>query len=273
MDVHLHTSLCVLPSILITPRPPPPPNPTLYSLWKDELAFSSTFFFFLLPCIAPWRIWQKIDENQCLFFHSSLFSPHQCFRSALACDNEPVLRGSPPWGSAVASAAFLFLFLFMTHWSCQKRKKETVKLNSDHHLSGIRSLGVPMKANHANGVAHITGPNWSRRLLKLLCWMQGTTKTVVFEPLRRPQSHCRESFFLYSSSSTCSLAFSSFLFLILPSESVAALWTQSSHIYEKPWNALSILEAWWCKKLYFSIPLILFLFSISAGTHPWLEFL
>lgn len=133
-----------------------------------------------------------------LFFLPQVFFfyPHQCFQSALACDNEPVLRGSPPPDSAVASAAFLFLFLFMTHWNWQKMKKETVKLNSDHHLSGSRPLGVPIKANHANGVVHISGRNWSRRLLDRLCWMQGTTKTVVFELLMWPQTHCGQPLLL-----------------------------------------------------------------------------
>lgn len=34
------------------------------------------------------------------------------------------------------------------------------------------------------------------RLLQLLCWMQGTTKTLVFAPLRWPQSGYRQSFLL-----------------------------------------------------------------------------
>lgn len=51
--VRLQTFLCVSPSIT---QPPPPPNPTLYSLWKDELAFSGSFFF-IWSRIALWRIW------------------------------------------------------------------------------------------------------------------------------------------------------------------------------------------------------------------------
>lgn len=61
--------------------------------------------------------------------------------------------------------------------------------------------------------------------------------------------------------------FHNFTFSILPSDSLLALWIQSSRIYEKPLNALQFWRRG-AERDYFFIPLILSTVFIFVGTHP-----
>lgn len=72
----------------------------------------------------------------------------------------------------------------------------------------------------------------------------------------------------HETSPSPTLVFPNFTFFILPSDSVLALWIQSSCIYEKPLNALQFWRRGAERDFFFSIPLIHSTVFIFVGTHP-----